>query len=97
MYLHTAQEFIEPRANAHPILGLHQAFSIMGQFNILHKSQITFLQNCNLHSSGNEKSGKHSFPIKIPFSCQYFLPREKDHSLLFLLLTNFLNSGCKVY
>lgn len=86
MYLHTAQEFIEPRANAHAIprlTGLHLAFSIMGQFNILYKSEITFPQKCNLYTAGNEKSSKHSFPIKIPFSCQYFLPREKDHSLLF--------------
>ena len=86
MYLNTAQEFIEPRANAHAIPGLHLAFSIMGQFNILYKSQITFPQKCNLYSAGNEKSSKHSFPIKIPLSCQYFL-----------LLTNFLISGCKVY
>lgn len=52
MYSNTAQEFIEPRANAHAIprlTGLHLAFSIMGQFNILHKSQITFPQKCNLY------------------------------------------------
>lgn len=88
MYSNTAQEFIEPRANAHAIprlTGLHLAFSIMGQF--IYYTNLRLLSHKNVtFTAGNEKSSKHSFPIKIPFSCQYFL-----------LLTNFLISGCKVY
>ena len=50
MYLHTTQDFIEPRAIAHPKVG--SAFSIMGQFNIQSRQTI-YYTNLRLLSHKN--------------------------------------------
>lgn len=65
MYLNTAQEFIEPRANAHAIPGLHQAFSVMGQFNI---KNVTFTLQVMKSQENILFPSKYLFPVSI-FYC----------------------------